>query len=593
MSEFGKTDALQGLFPFDLSQLDSLGELGDFESLLKDLPQPSLPNISDDPLNFQDDNADVAKFLAAYESPSTPFSELDDPTLIQQTFSPFIDVPPSSTSNRSDSETGSSSGFNSNGESRDRDDESPRKLHFTEPYEFGKFTNGSYSTISEGTRCVLISDHSATPSNNIGTIPINGSFRSKILYVPSAPPTPARSLNSLESKKFGLDAIQRSIHDLKPNGLFSYGKPSKLLRHSSQNSDGIDSVSEHSSFLSDPDSSQNLSSKPLQLSPISPLFNHNLISTNAHGTILKAKRSSPAPSKSGSTVTPRKVGQRMPLLQPKPVQLPITLSLAVAPASPTATRVPAVQTSQMICPASQSAPVITLQLPVSLCASQDLNAGAAGVGVGNCSANASPALQLPPLDDAFEDDASRNQKRYQRMLRNRESASMSRQRRKLYLEDLEEQLRVYLVENSRLRDENEALRLHVAQLENQSIPSPTARTVSYLYRVQTFSLYFFSYNYEKGSLISSLDSRVLDSPIHSVARCTRGFLNNAYYCLDIYQIYSHRSSLVQLKIYCDCYLKKYHTGKFLPIDSQVGKIETSGNKMYHNGMQVLRAIALK
>lgn len=476
MSELVSNDALQGFFPFDASQLDSLGELGDFESLLKDLPPPTLPNIPDDHIYLRSDNDDISQLLAACEKPSTPFSELDDPALLKQPFSPFVDAPPGS--NGSDSETGSSSGYNSIGESRDRDDGSPIKLIFPEPYEFTTLTAESDSTFSDLNSLSKVSGHSTNVPNvsthrKMDTSSTNTGLRPKILYVPSAPQTPSRSL---ENRNSGLGAIQGSTYI--SNGVFSYQKPAKLMRHSSQTSDGIDSVSEHSSFLSDePDSSQRLS-KHIQISPKIPLLNRDMVSPTINGSILKAKRSSPAPSKSGSTstISPRKVAQRMPLLQPKPVQLPlpITLSLAVKPVSSTAAApVSAVQSRQLASVAASqnavNAPVFTLQLPVSLCATPDLNPASPSFLEGS---------QLPSMDNAYslcgEDDASRNQKRYQRMIRNRESASMSRQRRKMYLENLEERLRVYLCENSRLRQENEALRRHVAQLETQSTCLPTA-----------------------------------------------------------------------------------------------------------------------
>ncbi|XP_076436924.1 uncharacterized protein LOC143276303 [Babylonia areolata] len=92
-------------------------------------------------------------------------------------------------------------------------------------------------------------------------------------------------------------------------------------------------------------------------------------------------------------------------------------------------------------------------------------------------------------------------KRQQRMIKNRESASLSRKRKKEYLTSLEDKVRAFTAENQQLKMENEVLKTKVQQLHDeniqlrQSASGPSSHKKAFLLVVAlfvTFNLNIFS-----------------------------------------------------------------------------------------------------
>ncbi|XP_062858096.1 cyclic AMP-dependent transcription factor ATF-6 alpha isoform X2 [Trichomycterus rosablanca] len=85
---------------------------------------------------------------------------------------------------------------------------------------------------------------------------------------------------------------------------------------------------------------------------------------------------------------------------------------------------------------------------------------------------ASPAMSPPviavPLRNPSSDDDSNVSRRQQRMIKNRESASLSRKKKKEYLLTLEARLKVALSENEQLKNENGSLKKQLEGMKNEN-----------------------------------------------------------------------------------------------------------------------------
>merc|ERR1719273_373348 len=73
---------------------------------------------------------------------------------------------------------------------------------------------------------------------------------------------------------------------------------------------------------------------------------------------------------------------------------------------------------------------------------------------------------LPTVTSSGTEEV-RNLKRQQRMIKNRESACISRKKKKEYVTNLEDQIKALSSENTVLRNENENLKERVRELENE------------------------------------------------------------------------------------------------------------------------------
>ncbi|XP_060071903.1 cyclic AMP-dependent transcription factor ATF-6 beta-like [Ylistrum balloti] len=113
-----------------------------------------------------------------------------------------------------------------------------------------------------------------------------------------------------------------------------------------------------------------------------------------------------------------------------------------------------------------------------------------------------PQIKMATSPIVQVDHEMKNVKRQQRMIKNRESASLSRKRKKEYLQTLEEQLSQYNQVNQKLQQENEELRrrLCIMQTENEELKSrgtgiaPPAKKICLMAVFVLFTLNFGTFS---------------------------------------------------------------------------------------------------
>ncbi|XP_061154247.1 cyclic AMP-dependent transcription factor ATF-6 alpha isoform X2 [Syngnathus typhle] len=185
-------------------------------------------------------------------------------------------------------------------------------------------------------------------------------------------------------------------------------------------------------------------------------------------------RAKPAPSSNRPIQMSTKVS-----IQPKPVIAAVPLAHAAAPLQPKTIILQPLQTTML--PVVKAAP-ISIQpapspgQPIMLSQSSQLlhintSQGVTGGVVAMPTLSQDMTVVAPPvasLRSPSSDDDSKFSQRQQRMIKNRESASLSRKKKKEYLLTLEERLKMALSENAALKSENGNLKRQLEGLRNEN-----------------------------------------------------------------------------------------------------------------------------
>ena len=80
-------------------------------------------------------------------------------------------------------------------------------------------------------------------------------------------------------------------------------------------------------------------------------------------------------------------------------------------------------------------------------------------------------------------------RRQQRMIKNRESACLSRKKKKEYVTNLEDQLNALAKENQQLKRENEVLKQKVGELESEKLSHWSATGIKGVFQSLNYSYY--------------------------------------------------------------------------------------------------------
>lgn len=141
----------------------------------------------------------------------------------------------------------------------------------------------------------------------------------------------------------------------------------------------------------------------------------------------------------------------LPVVKPQPVTIQPAPSTGQLMQLPQPTQVLQLQTPQSMPTRVVTVPTLAQDRPISIVAP----------------VTASPVVTMT-LQNSTPDDDSNASRRQQRMIKNRESASLSRKKKKEYLMTLETRLKLALTENEKLKNENGTLKRQVEGLMSEN-----------------------------------------------------------------------------------------------------------------------------
>uniref|UniRef100_A0A8B9JMV1 Activating transcription factor 6 n=1 Tax=Astyanax mexicanus TaxID=7994 RepID=A0A8B9JMV1_ASTMX len=231
------------------------------------------------------------------------------------------------------------------------------------------------------------------------------------------------------------------------------------------------------------------------LSPLSPQSQHSPMSvcSDSSGFIDAPPEKKPTKKSSQTRAKPLQLAKR-PIhlspkvsIQPKPIITAVPITQATAPLQAKTIIIQPLQTTIMpvvkpppvtIQPAPPTGRPILLSQPTQVLQLQPPQAVPARVLTMPTMAQERPVnLSAPvvpppvvtvPFQNPTSDDDSNISRRQQRMIKNRESASLSRKKKKEYLLTLESRLKVALSENEKLKNENGTLKRQLEGLMSEN-----------------------------------------------------------------------------------------------------------------------------
>ncbi|XP_061098254.1 cyclic AMP-dependent transcription factor ATF-6 alpha-like [Conger conger] len=242
-----------------------------------------------------------------------------------------------------------------------------------------------------------------------------------------------------------------------------------------------------------------LHDEALSLQPVlsSPPVSSDTSSSVHTGLVTRPQRRHSQGSRAKSVHPPRRIINPTPKvsIQPKPVvpnSVPVPLQTKTIIIQPLCTALPMVRSSPVSLysapPAGRPAMQTVLQMSGPRVAPAPAEPLSERMVIMPATAGQSPAFPQPTVTGSYHCAAVSGNppvgKRHQRMMKNRESACMSRRKKKEHLLTLEARLKMALFENQRLKSENSSLKLRLDSLaaENNDlqVTAPKRRAVCLL-----------------------------------------------------------------------------------------------------------------